>query len=338
MELWLTLALLIVLMVVLIFLSGWFSGSETAITNLNTHQIAEMKRRKEKNVDYIIKLKKDMDRTLVTILIGNNIVNIVLSSVAALMANTLFGGIGVSIMVGVITFLIIVFGEITPKSNAVNNSEKIAKRISKVIYFLSIALYPIIWVLLIISRQIIKLFGGARERAELFVTDDTIKSLATMSMEEGLIKKIERDIIHHVFAFGDRKIGDVMVPMKDVFKFDRDHDVNEASDIVANGGFTRVPLVTKKKVQGLIYTKDLVEKTKGTIKPLMRKPFFVKKGSDITEVFKEMQKKKVHMAIVKDDLGAHVGIVTLEDIMEELVGEIYDEYFEIKYKKKPKNN
>jgi len=338
---------LVVFMIVLIFLSGWFSGSETALTNLPASDVAQMqedeKNKKTKSikilgstrVDYVAKLKTDMDRTLVTILIGNNIVNILLSSVAAVVANKVFGGIGVSIMVGVITFLIIIFGEITPKSHAINNSKRVSLGRAMILYWLSIVIYPVIIIFLFLSRWIIALTGGVRRKRDLLINDDTIKAVATLGARQGIIKMIERDIIHRVFVFGDSKVENVMVPMDKVFAFLKNHDVPKASDLLADKGFTRVPVLDKltKKVVGIIYSKDLVDKNEGFIKPLMRKPFTVKNGTDITVVFRKMKSKRVHMAVVVDKKGEHIGIVTLEDILEELVGEIYDEYFDVKYGK-----
>ena len=321
-------------MIILIYLSGWFSGTETALTNITVSEIADMKRKKEKNFEYIVKSKRDMDRTLVAILIGNNVVNILLSSVAAVIANELFQAIGVTIMVFVITFLIIIFGEITPKSNAIWDTKKVAQNNSKTIYYLTRILSPLISMFMGITKGLIRLTGKKIEKKGLLVTDEKIKSLATLGEEEGLIKDIERDIIHNVFLFGDRKIREIMVPMDNIFSLQENLSVKEASDLVAKRGFTRIPVKGENnKIVGLLYTKDLINKNEGLITPLLRPPFFVNSDDEITDCFKKMREKRIHLAIVKDNTGKCVGIVSLEDILEELVGEIYDEYFEVKYKK-----
>ena len=321
-------------MIILIYLSGWFSGTETALTNITVSEIADMKRKKEKNFEYIVKSKRDMDRTLVAILIGNNVVNILLSSVAAVIANELFQEIGVTIMVFVITFLIIIFGEITPKSNAIWDTKKVAQNNSKTIYYLTRILSPLISMFMGITKGLIRLTGKKIEKKGLLVTDEKIKSLATLGEEEGLIKDIERDIIHNVFLFGDRKIREIMVPMDNIFSLQENLSVKEASDLVAKRGFTRIPVKGENnKIVGLLYTKDLINKNEGLITPLLRPPFFVNSDDEITDCFKKMREKRIHLAIVKDNTGKCVGIVSLEDILEELVGEIYDEYFEVKYKK-----
>ena len=323
---------LIVFMIVLIFLSGWFSGSETALTNLSSADIAKMKRDKTKNVEYIIKLKKQMDKTLITILIGNNIVNIVLSSIAALIANQLFAELGVSLMIGMITFLVIIFGEITPKNSAIFDSVKVAKRNARTIYSLSIALTPLILMFRWISVSIIRLTSGEKKSQNLFASDDEIKDLASLSEEEGIIKPIEREIIHRVFKFGDRKVKDAMVPMSNVFCLDDDISLKGVKASITSRGFTRVPVIgDDHMIMGIIYSKDLIMANEGDIPSLMRKPFMVNEADDLTDVFRRMKTERIHLAVVRNKKGDHTGIITLEDLLEELVGELHDEYFEKKY-------
>lgn len=323
--------LMLALMIILIYLSGWFSGSETAITNIDNSQLASIKRSGVKRGKYVIELRKNMDRTLITILIGNNIVNIVLSSVAALFANSLFHALGVSIMIGLITFLIIVFGEITPKSSAIIDSKKIALRRAPALYFLGQILTPFISVFQMLSRNIIRITGKKPRKGNMLVTDQSIKDLASLGEEEGVIKRIERYIIHKTFAFGDRKIRDIMVPMEDVFFIDQNLTARQAIKVISRSGFTRIPFVGKNgKVEGLIYTKDLLGKGSGKISNYVRPAIFVREDRDVTDSFEFMRRKRIHMAVVVNKKGEHIGVVTLEDILEELVGEIYDEYFKDK--------
>lgn len=339
MHLVIVLILLIVLMIVFIYFSGWFSGVETAMTNLTVAQIAEMKKNGEKNVEYISKLKKNMDRTLVAILIGNNLVNILLASVATLIANALFQELGVTIMVAVITFLIIIFGEITPKSNAIVNSKTVAQKKSRVLYYLVRFLGPAITFFILLSQKIILAFGGTIKKDSMLVSDESIKSLATLGEEEGVIKSIERDIIHKVFLFGDRKIEDILVPMKDVFYLDKNYGVEEAKKLIRDKGFTRVPVMGEgRKIIGLVYSKDLLGKHEGKINHFMRTPFVISQTRDVTDVFNEMKQNRIHMAIVENSAGEQIGVVTLEDILEEIVGEIQDEYFEIKFRREEKDD
>ncbi|MDG6224873.1 MAG: hemolysin family protein [Candidatus Thermoplasmatota archaeon] len=327
-----TLILLFILMIILIFLSGWFSGSETALTNLSVSDIAMMKRKGLRNAGHVMKLKKNMEKTLITLLIGNNVVNIILSSVAALIANALFAEIGVSIMIGVITFLITVFGEITPKNSAIHDSVKVANRNGFLIHLLTILLTPVTLIFGHVSRGFIRLTGGRIRSEHLLTSDDSIKEIADLMEDEGNIKAIERDIIHRVFKFGDRKVKDVMVPMKDVFILDDGTSLEEVKGSISSRGFTRVPIMGDgHRVRGILYSKDLLMAKDTDIPSLIRKPFIVREEDEITDVFERMRSERIHMAIVMNDKKEHAGIVTLEDILEEIVGEVEDEYFRTKY-------
>lgn len=327
-----TLVLLLILMIILIFLSGWFSGSETALTNLSVSDIAMMKRKGYRNAGHVMKLKKNMEKTLITLLIGNNVVNIILSSVAALIANALFAEIGVSIMIGVITFLITVFGEITPKNAAIHDSVKVANRNGFLIHLLTILFTPVTLIFGHVSRAFIRLTGGRIRSEHLLTSDDSIKEMADLMEDEGNIKAIERDIIHRVFKFGDRKVKDVMVPMKDVFILDDGTSLEEVKGSISSRGFTRVPIMgDDHRVRGILYSKDLLMAKDTDIPSLIRKPFIVKENDEITELFERMRSERIHMAIVMNDKKEHAGIVTLEDILEEIVGEVEDEYFRTKY-------
>lgn len=327
-----SLIFLILFIIVLIYLSGWFSGIETALTNLDPVQLATMRRRKEKNVEYILKLKRDMNKTLITILIGNNIVNIVLSAVTALAANAFFHSIGISIAIGIITFLIIIFGEITPKSIAIMHSSQIARKKARTLYYLMNILNPLISLFIVISGWIIRLKGEKKHHRNIIVTEENIKDLATLGQQEGLIKPLEEDIIHKVFLFGDRKVKDVMVPIKKVFTIPKGITIEEAIRKYKIRSFTRVPVMNeKKRIIGILNMKDLIGHKSGTLKSLLRKPLIVSKHVHVTTLLTMMREKKIHIAAVLDNKRRHVGIVTMEDLLEELVGEIYDEYFISKY-------
>ncbi|MFH1292013.1 MAG: hemolysin family protein [bacterium] len=315
-------------MAVFIYLSGWFSSTETALTHLNAIQLVEMREQKVKNFKYILKLKKDIDHTLVAVLVGNNVVNIALSSISALIANELFQRIGISIVVGLVTFLLIIAGEIIPKSTALMNSKRVAiSRARQVYYFIKI-IGPIVDLSMLVSNIVLKAIGYKMRKIKLHVSDEAIKGLASLGQEQGMIKKIEKDIIHQVFCFGDKKVADIMVPIKKVFSVKPGGMIKPIRDQIVEHGFTRVPVIDDKKdVIGILYGKDLMAKKNGPIEDIMRKPFKVYSNEDITDVFDSMELRRVHMAVVKDQkTSRQIGIVTLEDILEELVGEIHDEY------------
>ncbi|MBU0627466.1 DUF21 domain-containing protein [Patescibacteria group bacterium] len=298
---------MIVTIIVLMYFSGWFSGLETAMTNLSLAEIADMIERKEPSATYILKLKKDMDKTLVAILIGNNIVNILLASLSALFANMLFHTLGVTIVIIIITLFTIVFCEIVPKSRGILDSKIMCIKNAKNLYVLKKIFHPLIILFIWISRKVITLFKGKIIHEIRLIGDESIKNLATLSAQEGNIKTIEKDIIHHVFYFGDRKVEDIMVPMNKVFVLDNDYSINQAREIVVKHGFTRIPYINKdKQVEGILYSKDLLKDGNATIKPLLRSPFFVSFQDDITEVFDSMKKSRIHIAIVLDHKKNHI--------------------------------
>lgn len=321
----------VIILIILLYLSGWFSSSESALTDISSSQIATLRKGKQKNVQYLIYLKQNMDRTLITILFGNNVVNIALSSIAAILAESLFHAIGVSIMIGIITFLIVIFGEISPKSKAIIHPQKVALKRARIIFWIMKLLHPIIMFLLIISKQFLS--KKDRKKQNLLISDDSIKDLATLGEHQGIIKKIEKELIHQVFNFGDRKISDILIPIQKVFTVNFGDDLLEIQKKISQQGFTRVPVLKKQKVVGVIYSKDLILRQTLTLNSLMRKPFFVNFENDISDIFLQMKKKRVHLAIVRDKTKNHIGIVTMEDILEELVGNIYDEFYDQKFGK-----
>jgi len=314
--------------VVLLYLSAWFSRAETALSLTTSAQIASMS---EAGVDVscLVSIKKDLDRAIVAILIGNNVVNVLLSTLTALVANSLFRVWGVTVAVGALTFVLVVFGEITPKSHAVKANEKVALKNACPLYTMVRILGPLITLFLKLSENILKFAGNKVEKRHMLFSDRMIMDLATLGEQEGIIKPIEKDIIHNVFSFGDLKIGEIMLPLEKVVTLTVDTDINAAKMAIVKHCYTRVPVKESEgKIVGVLYTKDIIHAHKGSVGKWMRKPFFVSSSSDITKIFEEMKKYRIHIGIVLDDNEQFVGIVTLEDIIEELVGSIRDEFYE----------
>lgn len=315
-------------LIILIYLSGRFSGAETALTSLGEIDLVRMKHNKGKNVRYIEKLMKDMDRTIITILIGNNLVNILASSISTLLFYGLWGNLGISISVGVLTLSLLIFGEITPKAYALKNNRKISSKSARIIFFISVALSPLIAVLKTLSRHLITIRGGSVSKEEFHIQELSIKHLADKGADAGELKDIEKEIIHRVFEFGDLKVRDVMIPAGDVKYLDRKLSVIETKREMVYSGYTRLPVIDSEKmtVVGVIYTKDLLNRMEKKVKNFMRSPFIVFPEEDITSVFSKMKRNRVHLAIVSDHDKRFRGVITLEDILEELVGEIFDEF------------
>ncbi|MFO7992077.1 MAG: hemolysin family protein [Thermoplasmata archaeon] len=316
-------------LVFLLYLSARFSGSETALTALSKVDIAQMRLDKEKNAEIIAKLKSDMDRTIITILIGNNLVNVTASAIATKITYDIFGNIGISLAIGGVTILLLIFGEISPKGFAINNKKNYSRRNAKMIYYLSIIWKPLIDALEWVSDALIKLMGGETEGDEIHISESDIRHLASIMEEEGVIKEIEKDILHRVFWFGDLKVDSVKIPRSESFVLDSKVSIDEGVEFIKEHGFTRMPVARHgtNKIIGILYSKDLLGEEKGDVKEYIREvPLYVGNEDDITEVFKTMRKERIHMAIVLDNESKFDGIITLEDALEELLGEIYDEF------------
>lgn len=324
----LTLILNTVVLVVLIYLSGRFSGSEIALTSITKSDLAQMKMDDEKNVEMIDKLKNNMDKTIVTILIGNNLFNIVASSLTTRLSYSLFGNLGVSISIGLLTFFILVFGEIVPKNFAIKNKKPFARNNAKMIYYLSLALSPVVSGLESLSNEITAALGGKTESEGMEIEEKDVKRLGSILEEEGVIKKVEKDILHRVFWFGDQTVETVKIPTSEVSTLTTDSSVEDAVESIRNSNFTRTPVIDpdSKDVEGILYVKDILGKDEGAVKDYMREPEFIRNDEDITDVFNWMRKNRIHMAMVQSEDGKLDGVITLEDILEELLGEIYDEF------------
>ncbi len=313
----------------LIYLSGRFSGAETALTALSKVDLAQMRLDREKHLDIIIKLKSDMDATIITILIGNNLVNITASAIATKLAYDTLGNLGISIAIGLLTILILIFAEITPKGFAIKNRKHFSIKNARFIYYLSKIFYPLIVTLSEISNGIIRLLGGETKDEKLHITESDVRDLASLLEEEGQIKEIEKKIVHNVFWFGDVKVKAVKIPKEESFVLDSEITVDEGVEFIKEHGLTRIPVAKHETelIRGILYSKDLLGEEIGNMGDYAREvPMVVKNQDDITEVFQRMRKNRIHMAIVEDDDDKFDGLITLEDIVEELLGEIYDEF------------
>ncbi len=311
-----------------LYMSGRFSGTETALTALDKVDISMMKQREEKHIDKIEYLKEHMDQTITTILIGNNIVNVAAPTLVTVMVRDLIGNWAISIASGILTLILLVFGEITPKGFSLKNKKRFSRKNAALIYYMSIGLKPLIKALNDVSDYFINVLGGETKFDELLVTEGEIIHLASMLEEEGIIKEIEKDILHRVFYFGDEKVEWVKVPKEDTYAMDADLSIEEAAEFIQEHGYTRIP-VTKHEsdeVVGILYSKEILGKEGAQVKDHMREPYFVRNKEDVTKVFQRMRKERIHLAVVRDEDGEFDGIITLEDILEELVGEIYDEF------------
>ena len=299
--------------------------------SLSKIRLIHMVEEKIKGASTISELREDPSRLLGTILLGNNLVNIGASSIATVLAIEYFGDSGVGIATGVMTMLVLVFGEITPKSLAAQKSEKISLLVARPISILAYFLSPIVVVFSHIASIILRLFG-CRSNAKLpSITEEELKSMVNLGEEEGVIEDHEKTMICNVFDFGDQLVKDVMVPRMDIIAININATYDEVIKIIRAEQFSRYPVFSNRidNIVGILNVKDLVyldSREDFDIKKFVKKPYYTFEFMNTSELFNEMKKRRTHMAIVLDEYGGTAGIVTMEDLVEEIVGEISDEY------------
>lgn len=322
----------IVILVILLFLSSFFSSAETALVGVNRIRIRSLAEEGNTRAKTLLKIFEKESKMLSAILIGNNLVNTFSASIAATIAYS-FGGAAVSIATFIITLLILIFGEITPKTMATKNSEKMALSYAPIILFLMKVLTPVIFFINLLSRINLKLLGVDPNEANPLMTETELRTIMDVSHEEGVIEEDEKTIINNVFDFGDAKAKDVMVPRVHVVMADITSTREDLLNIFKEEQFTRIPIYEESidNVVGLINIKDLLMKDgeeNFKIQDILRKPYFTFENKKISELLMEMKHSAFNLAVVMDEYGELAGIITLEDIIEEIVGEVHDEYDE----------
>ncbi len=306
--------------------------SETALMALSKIRIRHMVEEGVKGAKLVEKLAEDPSRLLGAILIGNNIVNIGASALATSVAVKAFGEGAVGVVTIVMTILVLIFGEITPKSIAKQKSESVALKVSKPINIAVKIFRPFIAIFTAISSLFIRLLGGDPKATEPFITEEELKTMVGVSEEEGVLEDVEKEMIFNVFEFADSQVKDVMVQRVDVVAVDINATYDEVINIIKTEQFSRIPVYNQNidDVIGILNVKDLIiasqSKENFKISDYMRDAYYTFEFKKITELFNEMKKTRNHMAVVLDEYGGNVGIVTIEDLIEEVVGEIEDEY------------
>ncbi len=323
--------LYIIIFILCLILSGFFSGSEVALFSITRAKVRTLVNDKEPGSEALATLKKSPDRFLITILIGNNIVNILAASVATAVAIGLLGETGFAVTVStiVVVLLLLVFGEVWPKMYASRNATRLSLRFSPIILFLSQIFAPVIF----IFNKIAGKMTGAGAFAHHMITEEEIKEWIDVGQEEGTIEKDEQEMLHSVFEFSDTRVREVMTPRIDVVMLEDTSSSDEALELFKNTGFSRLPVWHENidTIRGILNVKDAIFSVLEThesipIVELLSEPLFVPETKNIDDLLRELRVKKTHMAIVLDEYGSFVGIVTVEDILEELVGDILDEF------------
>lgn len=323
----------ILILFVLLALSALFSASETALTSLNKIRVQQMTDDKVKGIERVNKLLNDPNKLLSSILIGNNIVNIGASSLMTSVAIDLFGNTGVGVATGLMTLLILIFSEITPKSLAAQNAEKLSLSLSRFVSFTVLLLTPVSIVLSQITGRLIQLLGGEVDKDRKYVTYEELETMVTVSHREGILAGEEKDMIQSIFEFRTSHASDVMIPRADMVAIDIDLPQEEILNIISGKKYSRIPVYegSVDHIIGILHLKDLLFMEDDLSKPIdfrkyLRKPHFTYNYKPIKDLFQIMKNDRIPMAIVIDEYGGTEGIITLEDLVEEIVGDIDDEY------------
>ena len=323
----------IIILLVLLALSAFFSSNETALMSVNRIRLRSLADEGNKRAAMALDiLENQTPKLLSAILIGNNIVNISASSLATTLAYS-FGGYMVSIVTLILTVLILIFGEITPKNYATINSEKITLRYIPVFKFLMTIMTPVIFIINLFSRGVMRLMRVDPDAANKAMTEEELRTIVDVSHEDGVIESDEKEMIYNVFDLGDATAKDIMVPRVHVTFADVASTYDELIDIFREDKFTRLPVYkdSQNNIVGIINMKDLLLYDKDTefvIDNFLRKPHFTYERKSISDLLVEMKDSTFNIAIVLDEYGDMAGLITLEDILEEIVGEIHDEYDE----------
>lgn len=325
----------IVLLAILLVASGFFSASETALMSLSKIRIRYMKEEGIKGAKLVGSLIEDSNNLLTSILVGNNVVNIAATSISTSLFLSIFQEKGVPIATAVMTILVLIFGEITPKTIAVNNTEKVALLVSRPIKIIITILKPVVWIFNIITKVIFKILGVQDKGIQPYITEEELKTMVNVSHEEGVLEIEEREIINNVFQFGDMQAKEAMVQRLDIIAINVEDTYDEIMDLFKHEKLSRLPVYEESidNIIGILNIKDVVfleddDIKNFNIKDYVREAFFTYEFKKITQLLEEMKKDKSQMAIVVDEYGATAGLITIEDLVEVIVGDIDDEYDE----------
>ena len=325
----------LIILAVLILLSALFSSAETSLTTSNKLKIQSLADQGSKRARILLKISEDSGKMLSAILIGNNLVNNAATALTTSLIIQLFGNSAVGIATGVITLLILIFGEISPKTLATIHSEKMALLYSPLIHFLLKIFTPVIFIVNKLSMGVLFLLRVNPDQKVNTMTEHELRTIVDVSHEDGVIESEEKEMIYNVFDMGDAKAKDIMVPRVHVTFADINSTYDELIEIFREDKFTRLPIYeeTTDNVVGTINMKDLLlynynDKKEFHVRDILREAYFTYEYKSISELLVEMRQASINIAIVLDEYGETAGLITLEDLLEEIVGEIHDEYDE----------
>ena len=321
----------LIAIIILLCLSAFFSSSETALTTVNQIRMRTLADNGDKRAARVLHVTGNPGKMLSAILIGNNIVNLSASSISTSLAIHLFGNTGAGIATGILTFLILIFGEVTPKTMATIKADSMSLTVAAPIGFLMKILTPVIFIINKLSLGLMFLLHVNIKDAQKKMTEEELRTIVDVSQENGVIEHEERDMIHNLFDFGDAEAKEIMVPRIDMTFVQADDTYQEVLDIFRQDMFTRLPVYedSTDNVIGIINMKDFLlqnDTPEFSVRNLLREPYFTYEHKNTADLFLEMRKSSISLAIVLDEYGVTAGLITLEDLLEEIVGEIRDEY------------
>ena len=321
----------LIAIIILLCLSAFFSASETALTTVNQIRMRTLADNGDKRAARVLHVTGNPGKMLSAILIGNNIVNLSASSISTSLAIHLFGNTGAGIATGILTFLILIFGEVTPKTMATIKADSMSLTVAAPIGLLMKILTPVIFIINKLSLGLMFLLHVNIKDAQKKMTEEELRTIVDVSQENGVIEHEERDMIHNLFDFGDAEAKEIMVPRIDMTFVQADATYQEVLDIFRQDMFTRLPVYedSTDNVIGIINMKDFLlqnDTPEFSVRNLLREPYFTYEHKNTADLFLEMRKSSISLAIVLDEYGVTAGLITLEDLLEEIVGEIRDEY------------
>lgn len=320
----------LVIVIILLSASAFFSSAETALMTSNKLRMRNLADNGNKRAAKVLKVTENTDKMLSAILIGNNIVNLTASSISTALTLKIFGSKLVGIATGILTFLILVFGEITPKNVASKNAENMALAYIGVISFLVTLLTPVIFIVNTVAKFVISIFNKNGDDNNA-VTEEELRAMVEYSHEEGVIENEEKKMIVNVVDFGDTVAGDIMVPRVDMVMVDEKSSYEEILQVFREERYTRIPVYeeTPDNVIGILNVKDFLlieDKENFVMKELLREPLYTYEYKKTSALMMDMRKTGANIVIVLDEYGITAGLITLEDMLEEIVGEIRDEF------------
>ena len=325
----------IIILVVLILLSGFFSASETALTSFKTTDLEDIEKSNKKTAHLLKKWLKSPNEILTGMLLGNNIVNILGSYIATALAINIMGNSprSLAIVTGIMTVLILIFGEITPKIMAKNNSKGFSKLVIGPMYYFGLLMKPIVKILMWTSILIGRILGVEVKTENIMFTEEDLISFVNVGEAEGIIEEEEKEMIHSIVGLGETNAKEIMTPRTSMFAVEGNKTLDDIWEEMIEAGFSRIPVYeeTIDNIIGVLYTKDVLNYLKAhstdtQVKELVREAYYVPETKSIIEILQEFKSKKVHIALVLDEYGGIGGVLTIEDLLEEIVGEIRDEF------------